>query len=168
MGNSRDRRKLRRFVNSVLMENKPALNTNQKQHWIHYLLAGSLFWGLIGAIFVIVGQKLLHGIGTWFCLVGLVPVSVYSCVWTLPVVAKSPKRTKYALIASAASLPILIALGWWSTHDEDSLEPSDRAFMTLASVAPCSWRITELGQTQGFFGFDTMPGCVISSSFSFI
>jgi hypothetical protein len=30
------------------------------------------------------------------------------------------------------------------------------------------WRIAELGQNQVFFGFDSMPGCAMSSSFSFI
>jgi energy-coupling factor transporter transmembrane protein EcfT len=134
MGNTLDRRKLRRFVNSVLMENKPVLNTSQKQHWIHDLLADSRFWGIISVLFSI-AQGLLHGIGTLICL-GLVLVSVSSCVWTLPVVAKSPKRTKYTFIASAVSALILIFVGWWSTHDEDSLEPSDRAFMTLGSVTP--------------------------------
>jgi hypothetical protein len=32
----------------------------------------------------------------------------------------------------------------------------------------CPWRIAELGQNQAFFGFDSMPGCAMSSSFSFM
>lgn len=32
----------------------------------------------------------------------------------------------------------------------------------------CLWRIIELGQNHVFSGFASMPGCVMSSSFSFI
>jgi hypothetical protein len=33
----------------------------------------------------------------------------------------------------------------------------------------CPWRINELGQISSVFsGFDTLPGCAMSSSFSFI
>jgi hypothetical protein len=36
------------------------------------------------------------------------------------------------------------------------------------AVFTCPWRITELVQLGVFSGFDTMPGCAMSSSFSFI
>ena len=44
---------------------------------------------------------------------------------------------------------------------------SERASAQTAGACR-PWRIAELGQNQVFFGFDSMPGCAMSSSFSFI
>ena len=45
---------------------------------------------------------------------------------------------------------------------------TDREEIETTTSQTCPWRIAELGQNQVFFGFDSMPECAMSSSFSFI
>ena len=83
--------------------------------------------------------------------------------WTQGMTAQQAIEAAYNQINSSATFTY--ALQFYGSQPEPLAKARAFGFPTRAS---CPWRITELGENWVFSGFDTMPGCAMSSSFSFI
>jgi hypothetical protein len=77
--------------------------------------------------------------------------------------AKSPK-----VFGQTRKLPKMLRAGLFARVSTNDQQTIPLQICAQREYATCPWRITELGQSQGFPGFDSMPRCAMSLSFSFI